>query len=127
MFFKYNLPGIIWALLILVLCGLPGQDFPDLSFWKLLSFDKAAHAFVFAVLVLLLIIGFKKQYSFRNLRHHAIKIATTFSILYGGLIELLQGWVFIGRSADPFDFLANTIGCFTGLLLFYMIYGKQAS
>jgi len=36
-----------WTIVIGVLCGLPGNTFPDLSFWKFLQFDSAAHAFVF--------------------------------------------------------------------------------
>lgn len=126
MFLKHNIYGILWALLILALCGLPGRDFPDLSFWKLLTFDKFAHAFVFAVQVLLLIVGFKKQRTFPLLKYVAVKASLAISLSYGALVELLQQLVFTDRTADLLDFIANSLGCFLGLLGFYLIYGKDA-
>jgi len=44
--------------------------------------------------------------------------AFSFSILFGLVIELLQGMEFIGRTKDAFDFLANLIGAIsmTGLI-----------
>jgi VanZ family protein len=125
MFLRHNTVGILWALFILALCGLPGGGFPDLSFWRLLTFDKFAHAFVFAVLVVLLIVGFKKQRTFPVLRYIAVKAAMAFSLIYGALVELLQKLIFIDRTGDLIDFIANSLGCFIGLLAFYLIYGKE--
>lgn len=39
------------------------------------------------------------------------------AIAWGGLMELLQGAMTLGRSADWFDFLANSCGALLGLLL----------
>jgi len=122
MFIKHTSLPFLWALFILALCGLPGQDFPDLSFWQLLTFDKFAHAFVFAILVIMLTVAFKKQRKFFFLREYAIKTAVLSSVTYGGAVELFQQALFIGRHADIFDFIANTIGCFLGLFSFYLIY-----
>jgi VanZ family protein len=107
------------------LTALPGDDFPDLSFWSLLTFDKAAHMFVFAVLVLQLIIGFIKQYQFRQLRYIAIRTALIITILYGAVTELLQEFIFTGRNADVMDFVANFIGAILGVLVFRLVYGKK--
>jgi VanZ family protein len=125
MFFKYNLIAILWALLILILTTLPGEDFPDLNFWSLLTFDKAAHMFVFAVLVLLLIIGFIKQYRFRQLRYIAVRTAFIIAVVYGALTELLQEFIFTDRNADLYDFIANVIGAVLGVIAFRLIYGKK--
>ena len=125
MFFKYNLLPILWALLILILTALPGEDFPDLNFWSLLTFDKAAHMFVFAVLVLQFIIGFIKQYRFRQLRYTAVRLAFIIGICYGALTELLQEFIFTGRNADYMDFIANCIGAVLGVIAFRLIYGKN--
>ena len=125
MFFKYNLFAISWALFILVLTTLPGEDLPDLSFWSLLTFDKAAHGFVFAVLVFQLIIGFIKQYQFRQLRYKAVSIAFLIGIFYGAVTELLQEFIFTGREADIMDFVANFIGSLIGVVAFRIIYGKN--
>lgn len=125
MFLRHNLLGIVWAICIFVLCAMPADDFPNMSFWDLLNFDKVAHATVFAMLTLFLIVGFKKQYTFDWLRENAKKTAIIGSICYGGLLEVLQGTVFAARSMDVLDFIANTAGCFLGLLAFRMIYGKR--
>ena len=125
MFLKHTFIPFLWALLILALCGLPGNEFPDLSFWQLLSFDKFAHAFVFAVLVVLLIVGLKKQRTYFFLRENAINTSLVYSVFYGGLVEVLQQLLFLERSADWVDFIANGIGCLIGLLSFYIIYVRE--
>lgn len=122
MFLKYNLPAFLWALVILGLTLVPGSVMPDLSFWKLLSFDKVAHMFVFAVLVFRLSVGFYKQYRFRILRYHALQSAFIISVIYGGLLELLQGLLLADRHPDIIDFIANTIGCVAGAGLFHGLF-----
>jgi VanZ family protein len=121
MFFRYNLFAILWVLLILLLGLSPGDAMPNTDVWDFLSFDKVAHFFVFSVLCLLLIIGFTKQYSFKFIKYNSQKIAVSFSVLYGLLIELGQSLV-PGRGLEYADLLANTIGAITGWLIFYLIY-----
>ena len=98
---------ILWALLIAVLCGLPGKDIPHISFLELLSFDKVVHTFIFFVLVLLIHLAVKKTPNKKN----AILYALCFSIPYGGMLEIMQQEFFTERTADIFDFMANTLGC----------------
>jgi VanZ family protein len=107
------------------MCGLPGNEFPDLSFWELLTFDKAAHIFVFAVLSLLLITGFLKQYRFPRLRSHAVLSAVLMSLSYGILLEGLQSAAFSDRSGDVMDAVANTIGSVAGAGVSVAVYGKE--
>jgi hypothetical protein len=90
MFFRHTFLAIVWGILILLLSALPGQEFPDMSFWSLLSFDKVVHAFFYAVLVELMIVGFIKQYTFRRLRFSAVTVSMVFGIFFGGIIEFLQ-------------------------------------
>ncbi len=40
------------------------------------------------------------------------------SILYGGIIELIQGYILTYRTADWLDFLANSIGTISAFFLF---------
>jgi VanZ family protein len=127
MFLKHTFLPFLWAVFILALCGLPGKDFPDLSFWQLLTFDKFAHAFVFAVLVVLLIVAFKKQSKYYFLRQNAINTSLLSAIAYGGIVEILQQMLFSGRNADFLDFISNTIGCLVGLFCFYLIYVRKVN
>ena len=94
---------------------------PDTDIWEILTFDKFAHFFVFAVLVFLLIIGLTKQHTYVSLRFKATKMSLIIGIGYGLFLELLQSFI-PDRTFDPVDMLANTIGCFLGSFLFYMVY-----
>ena len=102
-------PPILWASFIAVLCGLPGKDIPHISLLELLSFDKFVHAFVFFVLVILIYRATKKTPNRKN----ALVYALCLSIPYGGILEIMQQELFEDRTADLFDFIANTIGCLT--------------
>lgn len=41
---------------------------------------------------------------------NAILISVIFSIVYGGLMEIMQEFISTGRSVDLFDFIANLAG-----------------
>jgi VanZ family protein len=121
MFVRYNLFGIVWAIIIFMLILMPGHNMPDTNIWSFLTFDKFAHFFVFAVLVLLLIIGYTKQYTYTLLKFNAVKSALITGIGYSLILECGQALV-PERTFDLADVLANTIGCFLGSLLFYFVY-----
>ncbi len=115
---------MLWALLILILCGIPGRDIPHISFLELLSFDKFVHAGIFFVLVVLSIRGFLLQTNFHKIQGSAKLISLFICIAYGGLLEVMQGTLFEERSADIYDFIANSFGCFLGLLLYTWVEKK---
>lgn len=115
---------LFWAASIYFLCTLGSEDLPSLSFWDFLNFDKLIHALMFAVLVLSLIVCFRKQSQSAFLRKRAIESAFVLSFLYGTTIEILQLVMAQGRSADWKDVVANTVGCILGIYFFRLIYGK---
>jgi hypothetical protein len=120
---KYLWTPIVWFLVILVLCATPGKDIPHISFLELLAFDKWVHAGIFFILVLLMIRGFRMQRS-GWIFDHAVIFTLVFSISYGGILELLQGAVFEDRSADVYDFIANTFGAIVGVMLYRKLSAK---
>ena len=109
---------MLWALIILILCGIPGRDIPHISFLELLSFDKFVHAGIFFVLVLLTVRGFLLQTRFIKIQHKAKAVAVVLCIAYGGSLEIMQGTLFEERSADVYDFIANSFGCVMALFLY---------
>lgn len=115
---------MLWALFILVLCGIPGRDIPHISFLELLSFDKFVHAGVFFVLILLLIRGSVLQTRFNFLSQYSFSISGSLCILYGGILELMQEAVFEERSADLYDFVANSFGVLVGMVFYNKIEQK---
>lgn len=118
MFLKHNKWALFWALIILILCGIPGRDIPHISFLEILSFDKFVHAGIFFVLILLTIRGFLVQTNFIKLQRSAKLIAFIICVIYGGLLEIMQATLFEERSADVFDFVANSVGCLLGILMY---------
>ncbi|MCF8297800.1 MAG: VanZ family protein [Saprospiraceae bacterium] len=126
MFLKFNLLGIIWGFIILVLSILPGNYFPKVpTYLELFSPDKLIHLFIFGVLAIFLLHGFQKQYSFIRLRSHNIIYATTIGIIYGCFTELLQLIINNGRHASIYDFVADLIGCLIGLIIYRLFIIKK--
>jgi VanZ family protein len=116
--------AMLWALIILILCGIPGRDIPHISFLELLSFDKFVHAGIFFVLVLLTVRGLVLQ---EKKSKYAKLVAGLVCVLYGGLLEVMQGTFFSERSADVYDFIANSFGCIIGIVLYNNIERKILS
>lgn len=112
---------MLWALVILVLCGMPGKDIPHISFLEIPNFDKLVHAGIFFVLILLIVRGFLLQTTFIKLRQSAKLIAFIICVVYGSLLEIMQGTLCQGRTADVFDFFADSFGAAAGLLLYNWI------
>jgi len=121
MFFRYNLFGIIWLVIIILLGLTPGESMPLTNLWEILSFDKAAHFAVFAVFSFLLIVGFSKQYTYMFYRYHAVKLAVLISFGVGLFIEISQAFI-PGRGLEIWDMLANSVGAFSGMGIFYLVY-----
>lgn len=124
MFLKHTKWAMFWALLILILCGMPGKDIPHISFLELLSFDKFVHASIFFIFILLSIRGLLLQTRFFRLQQTAKPTAFWFCVAYGGLMEIMQATLFKDRSADIYDFIANSFGCSMGWLFYNSIEKK---
>ncbi len=122
MFLRHNWLGIGWALFILVLCALPGGQFEKSTY---VFADKVIHTFLYAVLFLLLSTGFIKQSTFQWLRTYPLQKVFAISTVYGLVIEVLQGLIFSSRSIEGLDVIANMIGSFIGLVIFFLVYGRE--
>lgn len=118
MFLKYNYPGITWAVFILIVLGIPGDQLSNQSFLQIPYLDKIIHMVLFLILVFLISRGFFLQHQFTFLYRFSIPSVLIIGIAYSGLTEILQAFVFKGRTADISDFIFDVIGCFCGLLLF---------
>jgi len=115
MFLRHNIAGILWAIFIFILCVLPGSAIPHYRWTDLLSADKLIHTFLFLVLTLLLIRGFRKQSQSAFLKTNAIVIIFLFCLIYGGMLELIQNYWLTDRYGSWFDFIANSVGSASGI------------
>ncbi|MBP6335403.1 MAG: VanZ family protein [Bacteroidia bacterium] len=120
MFYRYHLLTFLWALFILIICAIPGDRIPKLSFLEWLKPDKIVHLLVFAVLCILVLRSFLNSNLTGIKKKNVVLIAVLLSVFYGALIEYLQYTVFINRSGDVRDAIANTLG----VLLGWWIYNR---
>jgi VanZ family protein len=108
---------LTWAALVLVLTLTPAKDMPAVPPWELISFDTAAHAFVFFILAVLSYFSAARQLHLPWLRQHAFALMLLGGILFGALIEVLQMSMHLGRHGEWSDLIGDALGTFTGLLL----------
>ncbi len=97
-----------WALIILFLCGINGSSLPKIDFNFTFGIDKLAHIFLFGMEAWLLFKASIKSAK-KTVLQYALQ-AAAISSLYGVLIEILQGTIFVQRTFDFEDMLANAIG-----------------
>ena len=119
MFFRHNILWMLWAILILLLCLMPGSDAPKSHIPYL---DKIVHVFLYLVLTELFLVGFIKQSVFKNLRENAAIIAISLAISFGVVVEIIQGTVLVTRSIEIIDMVANAIGSGFGFAAFKIIF-----
>lgn len=119
MFVRYNLFGIVWAIVIFLLILMPGGEMPKME--EAFSFDKLAHTGVFCILNFLLIIGFTKQFTYKALSRNPVKWSVLFSIVYASGLELGQALV-PDRYANFYDLAFNLFGVLLGYVLYLLVY-----
>ncbi|MCE2772541.1 MAG: GNAT family N-acetyltransferase [Bacteroidetes bacterium] len=104
-----------------MLCAIPGRDLPNISWLALLAFDKWVHAGIFFVLVLLFL-----RANVLELKSQIVvaRMGLAAMIVYGGLLEVMQGALFEERTADVYDFIANSFGAVLGFVLFSRLIKK---
>lgn len=119
---RYQLPAIIWAIFITVLCEMPGLDSSKSGIPLFEGFDKLAHTGFFFVLTVLLFYGKIREqssYSYRLLTILKI-LFITFSL--GAFIEVLQMKIFTYRSAEWWDLFADMTGVGMGIFSYVLLH-----
>ncbi|MCF8228270.1 MAG: VanZ family protein [Bacteroidales bacterium] len=119
-------PIILWALFVFILSSTPGNYFPKIpSFWDWLKPDKVVHLVFYGVFSYLLLLGMIRQYDEEVSRLKLKMLAFLAGMFFGLALEVLQYYVFIGRSGNVYDFIANTIGSATGIFAFGILNRKK--
>jgi len=104
---KYFVPIIIWAAVITIVSSIP-----DLSAARVIGLtftDKLAHVTEYFIFGAALAFSFHRSGVIRRFFLATVLI----SILFGALDEFHQFFV-PGRSSDPYDLMADTIGAIIG-------------
>ena len=109
---------MLWALVVLLLSTMPGEKVSEIPFMQISNMDKVGHFmlyFVFTNLLLSDLSRFKgKAFSWKQ----TILYSMVLAMFHGGMMELLQEIRSLHRSTDIRDFLANSVGAFTAVLLY---------
>ena len=111
---KYHRLTILWALFIFVMCSIRFGD--NITHEPLFfpGFDKLVHCGFFFVLVVFWCNGIIRQQNNKLLSYKSALIVTFISILFGGLIEILQLTIFTWRSGEWPDLFADAVGACLG-------------
>ena len=115
-FVKYQLPLIIWAIVIFIESSIPSLRLPEIK--SPIGPDKIAHFCIFLIFAVLSYRAFYYQSKFPKLKKYAIVISLILSSLYGYLDELHQFFV-VGRSYDMYDWTADTLGALVYLAIVF--------
>lgn len=106
------LPAVLWAVVIFILCTIPGQNLPAEPWMEAVRLDKWVHFGIFAVLMVLVSFAIDGQYEEPKQRLYYTALAV--AVAFGVFIEGYQHWMLTDRFADFYDVLANSFGAFTG-------------
>ncbi len=101
---QFQFPAIAWCLFIFIASSIPSDNIAMLPGFT----DKVVHASVFGVLCWLSHVALFHQ-DWKFIRRHSLFIAVCFVVLYGMSDEYHQSFT-PGRSTDPYDLLADTVG-----------------
>lgn len=104
----------MWALFIFIMCN---ADFGSAgkSHFFFPGFDKLVHCGFFFMLVVLIGNSYIRKNGPDNLWFTPAFVIIIIAVLYGGVIELLQLWVFTWRGAEWADLFADTVGAGMGM------------
>lgn len=116
-------PAMVWGIFIFGLSVWPGKDFPSFDWDDLLSLDKIVHVLFYALLVGLVLRGFKLRQN-APLSISVILLTAVGCTFYGWFLEWFQENFCRDRMYDVLDGLANTIGAF-GVALIYIVFRKN--
>mgnify|MGYP001270522627 CR=1 FL=1 len=109
---RFNI-AIIWAIIIAILHAIPGPRVTDFSF-TFFHLDKLIHI----VLFMLGIYFFAIAYEEKQRKMFLIPLVISF-VLYGGFLEIMQSVFFKNRFSDIYDWIADIIGVFIGIIFFH--------
>jgi VanZ family protein len=101
----YFVLAIIWTLLIITTSLISLDNAPSV---RIVGIDKLVHGLFYFIFVLLWIIALEEKYKL---------VIVGIALFLGGIIEFLQGIMEQHRSADWYDFLANSIGVALAFIL----------
>lgn len=118
--FRYYWPTILWTIFIFIMCSIKmGPITHEPMFFP--GFDKLVHCGFYFVWVVVYANGFIRKNGLEKLTFGVECIITAVALAYGGLIEILQAYIFTWRSGEWADMFADTVGACMGTFSLLLI------
>lgn len=109
------LTALVYAIALGAVSLMTLNDLPEVN----ISFaDKIFHFLAYGLFVILWYLAF--FYSFKCQKTKALLYAFILAVLFGIIIEVLQGALTASRALDAYDALANTLGALTALIVLWL-------
>lgn len=124
-FTRNSFPGVLCALAILVLTGLPGSCFPKVK--PIMGIDKVAHLLMYLAFAFITLWGYRKPYQEKggNYRRKALWLTLAIAIVFGALTEIMQETLVPSRIGSIYDWIADIIGSIIGVTAYYFFYRNR--
>jgi VanZ family protein len=120
-FIKSFWKAILWGMLIFLLSGLSGDTMKEIPLITIKNIDKVGHFTFYFIFTFLILNGYVNFSSSEKPVFKAYILTILLVMMYGGMLEIMQHYIFIHRTADWFDFAANTFGGLTAILLYNLV------
>ncbi len=115
-FIRYQLPALLWAVVIFVASSIPSSRLPKFA---LTLNDRFVHGAIFFIFGLLVYRALARRIPVERIDRMRLLISVSAVILYGISDEFHQGFV-PGRSFDVRDTLADAAGGICSAIVIYL-------
>ena len=105
----------LWLAIICYALFIPADDLPLEPFFIIPHFDKMVHFGLFFVFCILLLRPFKR------LQLNYYLLAPLISIVFSAILETSQHILSASRNSDIKDFIANSLGALTSVMIYYLL------
>ncbi|MGQ9846706.1 MAG: VanZ family protein [Bacteroidales bacterium] len=115
---------LTWTIGIIIGSTISGNTLDHVSLFKIPFIDKIIH-FIWYYVLYIAWYSFLLKQSTKYIKFYNRIILLICIIGFGFILELLQQYVSIKRSADLYDFIADCIGAFTALITYFNVYQSK--
>ena len=116
-------PSFVLAVLIVIMHLFPVSGVDPSSWLSKCHLDKIVHAFAFALLSLSMSVAFTKLHLFPYKIPVLMLIILVSCTGFGTILEIIQGKLIVGRTADSLDIVADCVGSALAFVAFRGVYG----
>ena len=116
-------PSFVLAVLIVIMHLFPVSGVDPSSWLSKCHLDKIVHAFAFALLSLSMSVAFTKLHLFPYKIPVLMLIILVSCTGFGTILEIIQGKLIVGRTADFLDIVADCAGSALAFVAFRGVYG----